>query len=143
MRELDIGEVSRHTGLPPSTLRYYETMGLISPIGRQGLRRQFSERVLDQLALIALGRTAGFTLDEIANMLGAKGEPEIDRQQLQEKAKDLDRTIKRLVAMRDGLRHAAKCPAPSYMECPTFRRLLRAAGTGRLRPLNTSRKGLA
>jgi hypothetical protein len=29
--------------------------------------------------------------------------------------------------MRDGLRHAAVCPAPSHMECPTFRRLLRVA----------------
>lgn len=33
---------------------------------------------------------------------------------------------------RDGLRHAVNCPAPSYMECPTFRRLLRDAGAGLL-----------
>jgi hypothetical protein len=34
--------------------------------------------------------------------------------------------------MRDGLRHAAACPAPSHMECPTFRRIVRAAGAGRV-----------
>ena len=133
MRELDIGEVSRRTGMAPSTLRYYERIGLIRPIGRQGLRRQFAEGVLDQLALIALGQTAGFSLDDIGNMLGAKGEPQIDRDTLKAKAEALDGTIKRLVAMRDGLQHAARCPAPSYMECPTFQRLLRAAGAGRLR----------
>jgi hypothetical protein len=33
--------------------------------------------------------------------------------------------------MRDGLKHAAACPAPSHMECPTFRRLLRGALAGR------------
>jgi hypothetical protein len=32
--------------------------------------------------------------------------------------------------MRDGLRHAAACPAPSHMECPKFRQLLRAAASG-------------
>ena len=32
-----------------------------------------------------------------------------------------------LSALRDGLRHAAACPAPSHLECPTFRRILRAA----------------
>lgn len=31
---------------------------------------------------------------------------------------------------RDGLRHAAVCPAPSHLECPTFRRLLQAAAAG-------------
>jgi hypothetical protein len=46
------------------------------------------------------------------------------------KAQELDRTIRRLSAMRDGLRHAAACPAPSHMECPTFRRLLAAAAWG-------------
>jgi hypothetical protein len=32
--------------------------------------------------------------------------------------------------MRDGLRHAAVCRAPSHMECPKFRRLVRAAASG-------------
>jgi hypothetical protein len=35
--------------------------------------------------------------------------------------------------MRDGLRHAVACRAPSHMECPTFQRLLRAAAAGRYR----------
>ena len=46
------------------------------------------------------------------------------------KAEELDRTIRGLTAIRDGLRHAAKCPAPSHMECPTFRRYLGAAAAG-------------
>jgi len=43
---------------------------------------------------------------------------------LSKKAEELDSSIQKLIAMRDGLRHAAICPAPSHMECPTFRRLL-------------------
>ena len=65
-----------------------------------------------------------FLLDEIARMFGADGKPNIDRALLSAKAKDLDATIRKLTAMRDGLKHAAACPAPSHMECPTFRRLL-------------------
>jgi len=126
MRELDIGQVSRRAGLPVSTLRFYEEKGLIVPIGRHGLRRQFDVGVLERLAFIALGRRAGFTLNEIALMFAPDGQPRIDRQKLTAKADELDKKILELTAMRDGLRHAAACPARTHMECPKFRRMLRA-----------------
>lgn len=90
----------------------------------------FDPSVLEQLALIALGRSAGFSLDEIARMFAPDGRPRIDRQMLAAKAEELDRTIRKLTEMRDGLRHAAACRAPSHMECPTLRRILRAAASG-------------
>ena len=124
---LDIGEVARRTGLAPSALRFYEEKGLIISRGRAGLRRLFDEGVVERLALISLGRAAGFSLEEIAQMFAAGGRPRIDRGVLLQKADELDRTIRRMSAMRDGLRHAAACTAPSHMECPKFRRLLKAA----------------
>lgn len=127
MRELDIAEVARRTRVPASTLRFYDDKGLITAIGRQGLRRVFAASVLDRLAMIALGRAAGFTLDEIAKMIPPRGEPHIDRSVLAAKADELDATIRQLSAMRDGLRHASTCPHSSHFECPTFQRLLRAA----------------
>jgi len=130
MRHLEIAEVAQRSGVPASTLRFYEEKGLIASTGRRGLRRLFDPGVLERLALIALGRAAGFALDEISLMLAAKGRPHIDRQMLAAKAEKLDRTIRRLSTMRDGLRHAAVCPAPSHMECPTFRRILRTAASG-------------
>jgi DNA-binding transcriptional MerR regulator len=134
MSDLDIAEVARCSGLPASALRFYEEKGLIVSTGRRGMRRLFDPGVLDRLALIALGRAAGFTLDEIAEMFAPDGQPSIDRARLTGKADELDRTIQRLTAMRDGLRHAAACPAPSHMECPTFRRIVGLAGKGRLEP---------
>lgn len=134
MLTLDIVEVARRSGTPASTLRFYEEKGLIRPVGRRGLRRLFDPAVLQQLALIALGRAGGFSLDEIASMFAPDGKPRIRRDRLRAKADELDRTIRRLAAMRDGLRHAAVCPAPSHLECPTFRRMLALAGAGRLRP---------
>jgi DNA-binding transcriptional MerR regulator len=127
---VDINEVARASGVPASTLRYYEEKGLIASVGRRGLRRTFEPRVVERLALIALGRVAGFSLDEIARILAPDGRPQIDRQLLAVKADELERTIRKLSAMRDGLRHAAACRAPSHMECPTFRRLMSAAASG-------------
>lgn len=132
MKIVDIGEVVQRSGVPASTLRFYEEKGLITSASRRGLRRQFNPGVLERLALIALGRAAGFSLDDIALMFGREGRPRIDRQMLTAKADELDRTIRELRAVRQGLRHAAACPAPSHMDCPTFRRLLRAAARGDL-----------
>ncbi|MEU8845129.1 helix-turn-helix domain-containing protein [Streptomyces sp. NPDC048564] len=130
MTDLDIAEVAQRAGVPASTLRFYEEKGLIASIGRRGLRRQYDSGVLERLALIALGRTAGFSLDEIAGMFTPDGRPRIDRQTLSAKAEELDTRIRELGVLRDSLRHAAACPAPSHMECPTFRRLLAAAASG-------------
>ena len=121
--------MARRSGVPASTLRFYEEKGLIASIGRRGLRRVFDPGVLERLALIAMGRAAGFSLQEISHMFAPDGRPRIDRQMLAAKAEELDRTIRKLTAMRDSLRHAAKCPARSHMECPTFRRLLRATAS--------------
>jgi MerR-like DNA binding protein len=79
-----------------------------------------------------LGRSAGFLFDEMAVMFAPDGRPRIDRKKLAAKAEELDRTIRKLTEMRDGLLHAAACGAPSHMECPTFRRILRAAPSGAL-----------
>jgi len=127
---MDIAEVARRSGVPASALRYYEEKGLIASRGRRGLRRVFDPGVLERLGLIRLARAAGFSLDEVSRMFAADGRPRIDRRLLAAKARQLDRTIRELAAMRDGLRHAANCPAPSHMECPTFRRLLNAAMSG-------------
>jgi DNA-binding transcriptional MerR regulator len=119
--------VARRSGVAASTLRFYERKGLIASVGRRGLRRIFAPGVLERLALIALGRAAGFSLEEMASMFAPDGQVRIDRQMLAAKAEALETTINRLSAMRDDLRRAAACPAPSHMECPNFRRHLQSA----------------
>jgi len=140
---LDIAEVAQQSGVPASTLRFYEEKGLIASTGRRGLRRLFDGGVLERLALIAVGRSAGFSLDEIAQMFVPGGMPRIDRRMLAAKADELDRTIRKLSAMRDGLRHASACPAPSHMECPTFQRIVRAAASGAIKRSPKSKAGPA
>lgn len=127
---MDISEVAKRSGVPASTLRYYGEKGLLSSVGERGARRRYTPEVLGQLALIALGQSAGFSLDEIRTMFLPNGEPDIDRNLLSSKADEIDRTIVRLRAMSRSLRHAAVCPAPRHAECPSFQKLLKAAATG-------------
>lgn len=128
MEILDIGDVAERTGVAVSTLRYYDEIGLIASIGRRGLRRQFGPEAVWQIALIALGKKAGFSLEEIAGMFRADGTVDLPRPILHGRADEIDRQIRDLMVLRDALRHVAECPAPSHLECPRFRKLLRVAG---------------
>jgi DNA-binding transcriptional MerR regulator len=130
---VEISEVAKRSGFPASRLRYYEERGLICSIGRRGLRRIYGPRIFDQLAVIALGQAAGFSLDEIAEMFAPDGRTDIKRDMLDAKASELDRTIRKLSALRDGLKHAASCPEEHHTDCPTFQRLLKVAALGERR----------
>lgn len=134
MFDIDISELSRRSGVKASALRFYEQKGLIASTGRRGLKRLFDPAVTERLALIALGRAAGFSLDEIADLLdGRRGGRDIDRAALRAKAADLDRRIERLTRLREGLSHAAECRHPVLMDCPRFLRIVRVAGAQRRR----------
>ncbi|MEE2866229.1 helix-turn-helix domain-containing protein [Roseibium aggregatum] len=128
MKLMDISEVSKQTGIAASAIRHYEEKGLITSVGRRGLKRLFGPEVLDQLALITLGKTGGFSLEEIKSMFGSDGRPALSRPGLHMRADELDRQIHTLEALRDMIRHVADCPAPSHMECPKFQQLIRISG---------------
>jgi DNA-binding transcriptional MerR regulator len=130
---MEISEVVRRTGLPPSTLRFYEEKGLIHSIGRQGQRRLFDARVLERLSVIALGRAAGFSLEEIRSMLPSDGKVQVSREMLLAKADQVQQSIKRLKAVRDSLRHAANCPEKNHLDCARFQGLMHAALAGKSR----------
>jgi hypothetical protein len=93
----------------------------------RSLRRQFGPDVLLRLKLIALGKSAGFALDDIAGMFGKDGSLNLPRAAVKRKADDIDRQIRELTALRNTMRHVAECRAPSHLECPKFRRLLNVA----------------
>jgi len=124
MEELDIRDVVELSGVPPSTLRFYEKKGLINSIGRNRLRRQFHKNVLNKLQLIALGQAAGFTLDEMAVMLNTGGRAVIDREPLEQRARKIDDTIRRLQLLSNGLKHIARCTEPEYTQCEEFKKVV-------------------
>ncbi|MFE3970781.1 MerR family transcriptional regulator [Stenotrophomonas sp. YIM B13575] len=127
MRELDIGEVVRRSGVPASTLRYYEQLGLVQVLGRRGLRRQYDQQVLERLALIGLGQSAGLSLQQIGAAMPQGAGLALDRTALLDQADALQRQILGLQRVQERLRRAAACPhAEDARRCASFRRLLRA-----------------
>ena len=127
MNLIDIGALSKASGVATSALRYYEEVGLIQSVARSGLRRQYNEDTLVQLALISLGKSAGFSLEEIRGMFDKDRKPNLPRPTLNERADELDRQIRRLKTLSNMLRHVAECPASSHLACSKFQKLLRAA----------------
>lgn len=125
---LDITEVARRSGLTASALRFYERKGLISPTGRNGLRRTYDTAALERLSLITAAREAGFSLAEIAALFAAKPSDAELRRQLQAKAAELEERIAQLALMRDSLLHASVCLHDPLVECPDFRRFVRTSG---------------
>ena len=109
---MDIAEVAKRSGLRASTLRYYEEKGLIQSMGQPGERRRFAPGVMDQLALIALGQSAGFSLDEIRSMFLPGGEPHIDRMSSSEKPADCPSAINASWSITPGAnrRRSPGCP---------------------------------
>ena len=127
MKLLDIAEVAAKSGVQPSALRFYEEAGLIAPVARHGLRRQYDREVLLQLKLIAMGKSAGFSLEDIAGMFG-RGGLQLPRPAMHRRADEIDSQVRELTTLSILLRHVAECRAPSHLECPTFRRLMDLAG---------------
>ena len=127
---MDIGEVSRRSGLAPSPLRYYEAEGLISSRARRGLRRQYDAAALERLAVIRLFREAGFRLAEIKQLLTTGGDPSW-KALGRAKHEEIGRQIAHLTAVRDQLEHALRCPSPNLFQCPNFRQSLAQADARR------------
>ena len=119
--DLAIGEVARRTGLRPSAVRYYETMGLVRPNGRSGGRRIYGEDAVERLALISAAKEAGFTLDEIRRLVAGfrEGTPASTRwtELATAKLADLEAMAQRIDAMRTLLKGLLNCRCLSLDQC--------------------------
>ncbi len=125
MIEVDISKVSQLSGLPSSTLRYYEERGLIKSIGRKGLKRVYNHNeVMMRLSLISLGQEAQFSLKEIALMLNSQQQPEIDKEKLVLKANEIEAKIQNLMLLKKGILHIVNCKAENQLLCPKFNKIM-------------------
>jgi len=114
---LSISEVAEATGLQSSALRFYEREGLIMPAARAGGRRQYDHSVLQRLAAIALLQEAGFTISEIAQLLGPETSRERWRSMAQQRLRDIDAHMARVAAARGLLVAALTCDCAGLDTC--------------------------
>ena len=116
---LDIGEVARRSGVRPSTLRYYEDLGLLSSTDRAGGRRQYDQGVLRRLEVIAFAKESGFTLSEVRDLLSGPGHATDGRHALtRRKLHEVDARIARAEAMRALLEASLACDCRDLEACP-------------------------
>ncbi len=122
---LRIGEVAQRAGIATSAIRYYEREGLIPKADRLGNARVYGTDILDRLALIALAKSAGFTIAETRRLLRGVSRRTPPgprwRAQAQKKLVEVEARLAEAERMRSVLRKMMGC------ECPTFEDCTRAA----------------
>jgi len=121
LSELTISQAARQAGLRPSTLRYYEEIGLLPAIRRSGGKRRYDSTILQRLAVIHTAQQAGFTLTEIAILVNdilpsPTPSPEW-RALLQRKLVELKTLQSHVERMRTLLEDVMRCDDPELGDC--------------------------
>lgn len=101
-----IGQLSKRTGVPVDTIRYYERNGLLPPpVRRASGYRSYQDSDAQRLAFIRRGKDMGFTLQEIRELMALSGGTDIAavRAAAQDKLADVDRRLSELQRIRAGL----------------------------------------
>lgn len=121
---MTIGTVAALTGRRPSTIRYYEQIGLLPPAARVSGHRVYGPDTVRTLAVIETGQRAGLTLDEIGTLLSASPDDQAAIGRLREVAErklpEITALIERSKVVRGWLECAARCECPSLDDCPLF-----------------------
>jgi MerR family transcriptional regulator, redox-sensitive transcriptional activator SoxR len=117
---MTIGEVARLAGCRPSTLRYYESVGLLRPDSRVNGRRRYQPEVLQRLAVLRVGQRAGFSIRELRGLLSGVDSvrPSRSWRSLAErKLRELDDVIATAQGMQEMLRQGLECQCLRWEEC--------------------------
>lgn len=112
MKEYSIGEMARRTGVKVTTIRYYESRGLIpQPARTQGGQRRYDEVALERLAFVRHARELGFGLVDIADLMALAETPSEDctpaHQIARRQLAAVDRRLTILTRLRDELARLA------------------------------------
>lgn len=128
---MNIGDVSRVTGLPSKTIRYYEDIGLVTPPRSANGYRSYREQDVHKLGFLQQARRLGFTIDECRQLLSLyedRNRASADVKALAEHHLDaIDARIAELQSLKATLAklvHA--CRGDQRPDCPILERL--AAG---------------
>mgnify|MGYP001064055037 CR=1 FL=1 len=120
---MNIGDVSRRSGLPAKTIRYYEDIGLVTPLRGGNGYRAFRESDLHKLAFLGRARSLGFTINDCRTLLELyedRGRASADVKRLALDHLDrIDRKLGELAAMRATLAQLAEaCAGDHRPDCP-------------------------
>jgi MerR family copper efflux transcriptional regulator len=121
---MNIGEIAARSGMPPKTIRYYESVGLIEPAARTDSGyRTYDERDLRILRFIHRARDLGFSVKAVSELLALWRDPRRTSAEVKELARehvgDIDRKIAELQAMRRAVLDLMdRCHGDERPDCP-------------------------
>ena len=118
---MTIGQLSKRSGVPASTIRYWERVGVMpEPMRRSGQRR-YSREALQRLAVLRLAQMCGFRLEEMRELVqGFRADVAPSRawrEMARNKQAEIDQQVARLVAMRRVVGYARRCKCLNWTEC--------------------------
>jgi DNA-binding transcriptional MerR regulator len=139
---LTIGQLARETGVPDSTIRFWERKGLLAPTLRQGGQRRYEPSAIATVAMLRLCQETGFTLADIRRLRDERAvTPRSWRRLIQEKLADVERQITALDHARGLLAHALRCRHDDILACPSFQEWFAVyLGTGKAAEAITGRR---
>ena len=119
---LTIGEVSRRSGVKATTVRYYESLGVLPEPERMSGQRRYTVDVLRRLAIVDVAQRAGFSLEEIAELFAAADAPAFERLRAlaERKLPEIEALIARAQAVRRWLEVASACDCETFDVCGLF-----------------------
>lgn len=125
---MNIGEVSKKAGLPTKTIRYYEDIGLITPLRDPNGYRSFRDSDMHKLAFLGRSRALGFTIEDCRNLLALWDDQDRAsadvRAIAQEHLAQIESKIADLAAIRDTLSHLVReCAGDGHPDCPILNKL--------------------
>ena len=116
MAHLTVGELAYQSGVPATTLRYYDSIGLLEPIRLANTHRRYPLESLEQLQIIKLCQELGCDLDEI-RLLVRKDSMDARHAAARRQLAEIDRQHRRLDVARALLTHVLECVCPTPEEC--------------------------
>jgi MerR family redox-sensitive transcriptional activator SoxR len=116
-----IGELEADTGVPASTIRYWERIGVLPEPPRVNGQRRYGPEAIQYLAVLRLAQACGFCLEEMRHLLhGFRSSVPASRrwQELaQKKIQDLDQQMARLKTMRNLVDRVSQCQCADLSQC--------------------------
>lgn len=116
---LNIGELSRRSGIPVSAIRYYESLGLVPPPPRVGNWRTYPPSTLGRLRVIRAARDLGFTIEELRILVNGLDDPISDRWRTlaETKLPEIERQIEQATQVKRLFETALDCTCDDVEEC--------------------------
>jgi MerR family redox-sensitive transcriptional activator SoxR len=118
---LSISEVAKQVGLRPSTIRYYEHIGILPPALRVSGQRRYDVSALHRLVVVQRARQTGFSLEEIRELFfgfRAGTPPSVRWQKLKtRKIVELDAMLEHVQTLRALVAQQGQCRCSALEEC--------------------------